>query len=211
MYEARMITLYGITRSRAARCLWMLEEVGVPYERVLTDQRKQGNRQPDYLAINPNGRLPALRDGDLTLFESMAINLYLADRYGQGLLPGSAEDRGRCYQWSVWVVTEVEAHALKALQHTALLPEEQRSPEAHQQAVESLNRPLAVLEGALAGRECLLGGAFSVADLNVASVLAWTLRAKVPLDGFPRVKDWMARCLARPGQQKVLAELRASA
>ena len=68
-----MITLYGITRSRAARCLWMLEELGLPYERNLVSQRDGSNKSPEYLAINPNGKLPALEDGDTVLFESLEL------------------------------------------------------------------------------------------------------------------------------------------
>lgn len=208
-----MIKLYGITRSRASRCLWMLEELGQPYERVPVDYRSGQHKQPDYLAINPNGKLPALVDGDVALFESMAINLYLADAYGadKGLWPATAGDRGRCYQWSVWVMTEVEAHALNALRHKYLLPEDQRTPEGFQAACEALAKPLGILDAALADRPHLLGETFTVADLNVASVLTWARVARVPLDAVPHVADWLKRCLERPAQQAVLAATKAEA
>ena len=106
-----MIKLYGVPLSRAFRSLWALEEIGVEYENVpvnfIGDSKK-----PEYLAINPNGRIPALVDGDLTLFESMAINLYLARKYDGGLQPKALEDEARAVQWSFWGMTEIEPHLL---------------------------------------------------------------------------------------------------
>jgi glutathione S-transferase len=181
----------------------MLHELGVPFERTLTNPRDGDTRQADYLAVNPNGHVPALRDGDLLLCESMAINLYLADKYGQ-LWPATAEDRGRCYQWSIWAMTELETPALTALRHRALLPEGERNATVAGKAVEDLQKPLGVLEGALGGRPYLLGDAFSVADLNVAAVGNWVERARVPLEAFPQTAGWMKRCLERPAFKKAV-------
>src|SRR5262249_42043568 len=104
--SAAKITVYGVTRSRTLRVLWMLEELGLPYEHVKTNFATGDTRSPEYLAINPNGHVPALRDGDTTLCESMAINLYLARKYDKGLWPRTVEDEGRTFQWSLWVMTE---------------------------------------------------------------------------------------------------------
>jgi glutathione S-transferase len=187
----------------------MLHELGVPFERTLTNPRDGDTRQADYLAVNPNGHVPALRDGDLLLCESMAINLYLADKYGQ-LWPATAEDRGRCYQWSVWAMTELEPHLMTALLHRRLLPEDKRDEAQAAKAQEAAQKPLAVLNGALEARPYLLGAGFTVADLNVAAVTTWARLGKVPLDAFPHVQGWLARCLERPAQQKVIAEARAA-
>ena len=84
--------MYGMSASRAFRSVWGIEEVGVDYEHVPKHFGKDA-KTPEYLAVNPNGRIPALVDGDLVLFESMAINLYLAEKYGDGLYPASVEDR----------------------------------------------------------------------------------------------------------------------
>jgi glutathione S-transferase len=198
-----MITLYGITRSRALRCLWMLEELGLPYQRELVAQADV--KSADYLKINPNAHIPALKDDGLVLFESLAINLYLADKHAdKGLWPRSAEDRGRCYQWSVWAMTELETVALGALRQRVLLPEAERDPKAAEAAVQGLQKPLGVLNGALAERPYLLGAAFSVADLNVAAVANWVERAKVPLESFPKTADWMQRCFGRPAFKKAV-------
>ena len=192
-----MIKLYGIPASRAFRSLWAIEEVGVEYEHVpvhfVGDSKK-----PEYLEINPNGRIPALADGDVTLFESMAINLYLTKRYGGDLYPKTTEDEARALQWSFWGMTELEPHLLKLLQHRVLLPEDQRDASEAEAGVEALQAPLGVLDGALADRSYLLGDAFTIADLNVASVLSWAIFVGLDLTGFARVKAWFDACLGRP-------------
>ena len=96
--------LYGIPASRAFRSIWAAEEVGVDYELVPTHFLGD-SKKPDYLQINPNGRVPTLVDGDLVLFESMAINLYLAKKYGGKLYPSDAADEARAIQWSFWGMT----------------------------------------------------------------------------------------------------------
>ncbi len=198
-----MIKLYGVPMSRAARPLWMLEELGVPYENVPTHFATGDTRKPEYLALNPNGHIPTLQDGELVLWESMAINLYLARRYDKGLWPHSVADEGRVYQWSLWAITELEGPLLTYLMHSALLPKEQRDPTKASEAVAQLAKPLGVLEGALAGRDVLVGQAFGVADLNVASVLSWARLVKLDLSKWPRVDAWLARCLERPAAKRV--------
>ena len=204
-----MITLYGITRSRALRCLWMLEELGVPYQRELVAPANA--RTPEHLKVNPNGHVPALKDDGLILWESLAINLYLADKYGKGLWPAAAEDRGRCYQWSIWAMTELETPLLTALRHRVLFAETERDANVARQAEETARMPLGVLEGALGNRSYLLGSAFSVADLNVASVTSYAPPAKVALKPFPKVADWLTRCLERPAYKAALKEPRTAA
>ena len=101
-----MIKLYGVNDTRAFRNRWMLEELGLEYK--LVPVTEHGTRTPEFLAINPNGHVPVLVDGELKLVESMAINLYLAMRYGGGLWPDSLDDQARAVQWSFWVMLEVE-------------------------------------------------------------------------------------------------------
>jgi glutathione S-transferase len=193
-----MITLYGVPRSRALRPLWMLEELGVPYENVKTDFATGETRAPEFLRINPNGHIPALRDGDLVLWESLAINLYLARKYDRGLWPKTVEDEGRAFQWTVWAMTELEDPLLTALLHRRLLPDAQRDARKADDAARRFEKPVGVLETALADRDYLLGPTFTVADLNVASVMAWTRLAGLSLEGTPRAQDWARRCLGRP-------------
>ncbi len=193
-----MIKLYGIRMSRAMRSLWALEEVGVPYEHVPIDFMTE-SKTPEFRAINPNGKVPALVDGDVTLFESMAINLYLAKKYGaDGLYPSSVDDEARAIQWSFWGMTEIEPTLLVVLMNRIFLPPNQRDESAARAAEEKLGPALRVLDAALAGKKCLLGDSFTIADLNVASVLCWALFANVALAKTPNVDRWLLDCATRP-------------
>jgi glutathione S-transferase len=198
-----MLTLYGISASRALRPLWMLEELGVEYEHVQTNFTGD-NKQPDYLALNPNGRVPTLVDGDTVLWESLAINLYLADKYDGGLKLATVEDRGRAVQWSFWAMLEAEKPLLEYLFNTVVLPEDERNAAVAEAAVLQLQAPLRVLDDALAGRDYLVGDSFSVADLNVAAVFSWALPARLDLDAFPNVKRWLLAGMSRPAAQAAL-------
>ena len=191
------LTLHGIAGSRAIRCLWMLEELGVPYTHVPTDFRGQ-TRTPKFLALNPNGHIPVLQDGDLVVWESLAINLYLARRCGGPLAPdGHAEDAA-CLMWSFWAANEIERECVAILLHREALPEERRKPEAARQAEGRLRGPLQVLEGHLAHQSFLASARFTVADLNVASILAWARPATGLIAAFPAVSAWLDGALSRP-------------
>ena len=190
--------LYGIPGSRALRSIWGIEEVGIDYELVPTSFVGDV-RTPEYREINPNGRIPALVDGELKLFESMAINLYLARTYGGALYPADEPDQARAWQWSVWAISELEPNLMDMVLHKVMLPPERRRPEAVVDAEKAIRRPLHVLEAHLAERAYLLGDAFTVADLNVAAVLA--LKDMMGFEGvaaFERVSAWYRACTARP-------------
>ncbi len=192
-----MIKLYGVAMSRASRSLWALEEVGAEYENVQVNFAGD-TKKPEYLKINPNGRIPALVDGDVTLFESMAINLYLAKKYDGGLQPKTLEDEARALQWSFWGMTELEAGLIQLLLNRVMLPEDERDAEAAKAAEQTLQAPLGVLDGVLAKRPYLLGGEFSIADLNVASVLMLANFVGFDVSSHPNVKRWFDACLSRP-------------
>jgi len=180
----------------------MLEELGVPYENVKVSFVGE-TRKPDFLRLNPNGHIPVLQDGDLVLWESMAINLYLARKYDKGLWPKTVDGEGRAFQWSLWAMTELEEPVITALMHRTFLPEAERDPKKADDAAARFKAPLAVLDGALAGRPYLLGDAFTVADVNVASVIAWAPLGRLELESAPNVVDWSARCTDRPAFARV--------
>jgi glutathione S-transferase len=193
------LKIYGVARSRAARVLWMAKELRLDYEHIKVDFATGETRRPEHLALNPNGHVPVIDDDGFILWESMAINLYLAKKYGAGgLYPSRIEDEARAWQWSFWGVTEVERPVLTALFNRAILPENQRDPNAADAAEKTLAQPFAVLEGVLGGSSHLLGGQFTVADLNVASVLAWARPAQIDFSAFPRLADWLKNCAERP-------------
>ena len=116
-----MLQLYGNSRSRAMRCLWMLEEMGKPYRLIEKSTRADDLQGAEYLRLNPNARIPTLVDGDLVLWESMAINLYLAQKYEGPMHCPGPEVLGLAAQWSFWAMLETEALLLDLLQHRANL------------------------------------------------------------------------------------------
>src|SRR5215831_19278038 len=194
-----MIQLYGNPRSRAMRCMWMLEEIRQPYELVEKSTNKL--QTPEYLQLNPNARIPTLVDDGVVIWESMAINLYLAQKY-----PVHSTDPsvlGLAAQWSFWAMLELEVLLLDLLNHRAVLPEFARDPSHAERDELLLQKPLGILNRSLSGREHLAGGEFTVADLNVASILAWGKMARLNLAGFPPVARWLNSCLGRPAYMRV--------
>lgn len=199
-----MLKFYGTSKSRSARSLWAVEELGIKYEHVPVEVAKA--KSPEHLLINPNGHIPAIDDDGTILWESMAINLYLAEKYGKGSLwPASVEDHGRCYQWSVWGMTEVEPNLMAVLTQRVFLPADQRDEKAAQRSADALKAPLGVLKKALQGREYLLGNTFTIADLNVSGALSFAQLAKIDLAATPTVQAWLQKNLGREANKRVRA------
>src|SRR5437763_11505228 len=193
------LKIYGVARSRAFRTLWMARELGLDYEHVKVDFATGETRTPAHLTLNPNGHVPVIDDDGFVLWESMAINLYLAKKYGAGALyPSRLEDEAHAWQWSFWGMTEIERPVLTALFNRALLPEDKRDAGAADEAERQLQQPLQVLDAAVSGKPYLVGDSFTVADLNVASILSWARPARIDLAGVPRMADWFKRCSDRP-------------
>ncbi len=189
--------LYGISGSRALRSIWAIEEVGIDYEHVPMHFGKAGS-DPDYLAVNPNGRIPALVDGDVTLFESMAINLYLAKTYGGDLYPSDPADEARAIQWSVWGISEIEPLQMRIVIQKFFVPKEQQDANEVQAAAESLERPLKVLNTHLANHSYLLGDTFTIADLNLAGVMLLLKMVGQDISHHENVQRWADACYERP-------------
>ena len=193
------IKIYGVARSRAARVLWMAKELGLDYEHIKVNFATGETRRPELMALNPNGHVPVIDDDGFILWESMAINLYLAKKYGAGgLYPSGLQDEARAWQWSFWGMTEVERPLLTALMNRAVYPDNQRDAAAADAAEKALAQPLGVLEGALARSANLLGARFTVVDLNVASILAWARPAQIDMAAFPKVAELLKNCAERP-------------
>lgn len=192
------LKIYGMTASRALRNLWMAQELGLSYEHVPVALSDGGTREPAFLALNPNGQIPAIDDDGLVLWESFAINLYLARKHGGPLAPASLAEEGQMLQWTLWAVNRCERDANIIVLHRRVYAEPQRDLAKSQEAGERLKAPLAVLDSWLQAHEWLVGGRFTVADLNVAAVLMWARAEKGLIDGFPHVKRWVEACMARP-------------
>lgn len=190
------VKIYGSPQSRAARALWCARECGVEHEHVVLDMKTV--KDPEFLKVNPNGKMPAMIDGDLVLFESMAINLYLAHKYGGALWPSTIEAEGLVYQWSFWGMTEIERHLLTIVVDSFMTPPDKKNPKAVEDAKTALQKPLAVLGDTLEGKQYLLGDSFTIADLNLASVMGWAKLVKLDMTGHGDVANWLDRCLSRP-------------
>jgi glutathione S-transferase len=189
------LKIYGSHRSRANRAVWCARELGVPFEQIEVPASEL--KSASYLTINPNGKVPAIVDGDVKLFESLAITLYLAKRYGAGkLYPANPADEARVFQWTLWAATEVEPDVVPILYHR-VLHRDDATAEAADAAEARLRKTLKVLDDALKGREWLIGNDFSIADLNVAGVLAATVMGKMNYSSLPNAKPWLDRCLGR--------------
>ncbi|MFM9899873.1 MAG: glutathione S-transferase family protein [Polaromonas sp.] len=207
------LTIYGTAASRAARPLWVAQELQLAYEHIPLHYLGGGTRTPEFLAINPNGHIPVVVDDGVVVWESMACALYLADRFRPQGLPTlgatSPAEQAELLRWSFWAVTECEKDALALLMHSALMPVERRKPALALEAERRLAAPLRVLEQHLQHRRqhqpepYLAGDRFTVADVCVASVLAWVRHAPALMAPCPAVQAWLARCLARPAYQAV--------
>jgi glutathione S-transferase len=197
-----MLTIYGVYRSRATRNIWLAGELGIPFKHVPVTQPYRAHaapihsRSPEFLAINPNGHVPSIDDDGLVLHESLAINLYLAKKHGGPLAPANIAEDGQMTMWSIWAITEVEGRALEVM----------RDPKGATAAIEALKAPFAVLDAALAKSGYLVGGRFTVADINVAECVRYASSAPQLFDGAPNVKKWLAACQARPAFKEMWAK-----
>jgi glutathione S-transferase len=211
-----VLTIYGIYRSRTSRTFWLANELGLAFNHVpviphdrLADAAAVGasldTQSPAFLKINPNGRIPAIDDG-VVLNESLAINLYLARKHGGPLAPGNIAEDGEMGAWSLWAATGVEPHSINVVYHRVRNPTGPKDPRIADAAVEALRAPFAVLDGALAKTGWLVGGRFTVADINVSEIVRYAQPAPELFETTPRVKAWLAACHARPAFKAMMAK-----
>ncbi len=197
-----MIIFYGSPMSSAMRTHWMLEEVGVPYEYKRISIRAGDNKTPEFLKVSPGGKIPVLQDGAMTLTESVAINFYLAEKYGKDLMPTDVVERAHVYEWSFWAVTNVQPLIITILQHTMVKPEAERDPKAVEAARAQLPPYLQLLDRALQRKEYLVAKRFTVADLNAASVIGLGAFVGIDFSPYPNLQAWLSRVQSRPSFAK---------
>jgi glutathione S-transferase len=198
------LRIYGVARTRAFRALWIARELGLAHEHLPIEIGDAGARTPEFLALNPNGRLPVIVDGDFVLSESLAITLYLAKKYSSGkLYPTSLEAEARAWQWSFWAIAEVDRGVNIWSLHAVRLPPAERDIKLRDEALKVIAPPFRVLDAALANNPYLLGAEFTVADLNVAAVISRAV--DMDLSAWPNLEAWLLRCLDRPAARAALA------
>jgi len=205
--------LYGFPPTRSIRVLWTLRELDVEFEFINVDPTKGELGRPEFLAVNPAGKLPVLVDGDLILTESVAIVLYLAEKYPEkGLLPSDLRARAEVYRWLLFCATELEQPLLRMSRHTLLYPPEKRLAAEVPIARQDFLEMAAVLEKHMEGRQFLVGENVTVADFVAAYTLdmASLMKKHMLLDELPRLREFMERMYRRPNAPPRIAEAFAS-
>jgi len=205
-----MLTIYGVYRSRSARVYWMVEELGIEFQSVPVLQARRlanplspdapiNTLSPEFLAINPMALIPAIKDGDLVLNESLAINLYLARKYGGELGGNTVEEDGLMTMWTVWAVSELDGNTGKIV---STYDDGKENTEAGRAVIDvacrTMRRPLSILEKHLDSKDWIVGGRFTVADLNIAEVLRYAQSETALFAAHPNIDAWIKRCQSRP-------------
>lgn len=200
------LILHGVAHSRTIRNLWMAKELGIELQHDEVGFGPTGCRSPEFLAINPNGHIPALTDDGLVMWESLAINLYLARKFGGPLAPANLAEEGAMLSWSFWAANELEPHAAELMYHTRGRPAEQRDPAIAARELEAVQAPLKVLDATLAKNGgFLVGNRFTVADLNVVCVGFYLRFTPQVLDGKPAARAWYDTSMNRPAARAAFA------
>ena len=190
--------LYEFPPTRSIRVRWTLQELGVPFEAVTVNMMTGEHKGPEYLKVNPAGKLPALVDGDLLLTESVAIVLYLAEKYAdKGFMPRDLAGRAELNRWILFIATELEQPLWRITRHINIYPENKRIPAEIELAREDFKSMAAVLEEHMKGRQFVVGNSATVADFILAYTLDWANEVQL-LDGFPHLKQYMERMYSRP-------------
>ncbi|WP_105381783.1 glutathione S-transferase family protein [Neorhizobium alkalisoli] len=201
-----MLKIYGVYRSRATRPLWLVEELGLPFELVpiiqayrlpepMAAEAPINTLSADFLGLNPMGSIPSMDDDGFVLHESLAISLYLARKYGGDVGPRDINEEALMIQWSLFAATSIEASALKIQQTKADTDDGKSEIEV---AARLLKRPFDVLEKHFSKNSHMVGGRFTVADINVAEIVRYAQGHEALFENRPALKAWLETCQARP-------------
>ncbi|AJX13993.1 MULTISPECIES: glutathione S-transferase family protein [Burkholderia] len=203
--------LYGFAGTRSQRALWGLKELDADFEFISVNLLEGEHKRPEFLRLNPAGKVPVLVDGDLVIPESAAIVLYLADKYPQkALLPVDLAARAQAYRWVMFAVTELEQPLWRITRHTMLYPPDKRLPADIALAREDFVNMAAILDRHLDGRAFIVGDALTVADCVTAYLIDWANELKL-IDAFPQLQAYLERLYARPNAPQRIADARRAA
>jgi glutathione S-transferase len=201
------LIFYYAPMTSATRIHWALEELEMPYEKKKIDLASGDQKSAEYLALNPNGKVPLVVEDGVAIYESLAILIYLGERYGvdKGLFPKPGMERAESLTWLVWAqVTLAEAGGRIMRNTSERFPEDERNAKAAEAAKNDLHAALAIVERALEGKEYLVGGKFSYADLAIAGYVPFFARIGADLSPFKNIQAWIGRCTARPALAKAM-------
>ncbi|MDO5657889.1 MAG: glutathione S-transferase family protein [Paracoccus sp. (in: a-proteobacteria)] len=208
--EKTMLTIHGVTRSRASRIIWLCHEIGLEFRQVpviqayrLADPDAAGapmnTHSPGFLRLSPAGAVPVIEDEGLVLSESMACTMYLARKHGQPFGPADATEDALMLQWSFYAATSIEPDALTIL----FLHGRGDDAAMVENAAERLARPLRVVEDHLSAHGYMVGGRFTVADINMAEVIRYAQAHEALMHDYPAIREWLAACQSRPAFRKM--------
>ena len=196
-----MMKLYGTAQSSAFRVHWMLKEMGAAYEQIPLDMAKGEHKQAEFLALNPNGKVPTLVDGTFVVWESLAINRYLAEKYDQDLLGRTPEENALIEQWSVWSLAHLGPACLTIYGQKWF---GENTPEVNAKAMEMIQKLFGILDGALVGKNYLVKEQFTLADINTGAAVATAIDdAGADISHYPHLQAWYKRITDRPSYQAI--------
>jgi GST-like protein len=204
------ITFYFAPQSNATRVHASLEELGIPYDAVKVDLRAGDQKKPEFLALNPNGKVPTIVIDGTPMFESVAIQIALGERYGveKGLWPAvSSPEHLKAITWLVWGQVALGGALFRYMQNTSdFVPKELHHAPTAEAAMKEVKDLLGILDAHLSKSAYLSGDRFTLADLDLASVLGWGLYViKVDLAPYPKLAAWLGGASKRPGVTKAMA------
>lgn len=203
--------LYGFAGTRSQRALWGLKELDADFEFISVNLLQGEHKRPEFLRLNPAGKVPVLVDSDLVIPESAAIVLYLADKYPQkALLPVDPALRAEAYRWVMFAVTELEQPLWRITRHSFIYPPEKRSPADIELAREDFRTMAAILDKHLEGREFIVGDTLTVADCVTAYLIDWAGECNL-IEPFPQLRAYLERLYARPKAPQRIADARKAA
>lgn len=198
--------LYFAAKTRATRPRWLLEELGVPYELINVDLEKGEHKQIPYLRVHPLGQVPALVDDDVTVFESIAICMYLADKYIEKKFAPAigTPERAQYYQWMLYAAATLEPAIAEYGNHTQYLAEDKRNPEIAAHAKVKALAAIKAVEHAMLGKMYLIGEKFGAADIVLGSIMRWADSMKL-LEGAPDIQSWLYELKSHAAFKKAMA------
>lgn len=195
------LKFYYTPMTSAIRVHWALEELGVPYEKVRIDFEAGDQKKPEFLALNPNGKVPLLVAEGEPIFESLAILLYLGERFGvdKGLFPTPSPTRAVAFKWMAWSTVTLGEAVTRYLRNTAdRFPAEERNAKAAETAKSDIQAALGILDKELADKPYVLGDSFSLVDVSLAALVPFLARVGIETGAFTNINAWVGRCMSRP-------------
>jgi glutathione S-transferase len=201
------LTFYYSPMSTAGVTDLVLEELGTPCERVKVDIQKGETRKPEYLRLNPNGRVPLIVHDGVPIWESAAITMYLGEVFGveKGLYPAQGPKRGEAMMWIVWTNVTLLDAVFRWMRNTSeWTPAEQHNAKAAEAARTDIQGCLRILDETLSRKQFLVDG-YTLADTHLNAVTDWLNHLKIDRSAYANLNAWSQRCAARPAYARVMA------